>query len=100
MKNDLYWSYNMPLQMFPVYEHDEDDTSPVVDYSVINYMPRKAGCVEVKLSDLLNEQTHEEYCEAAAAHLEHLAKLFREMAKKEVKYIYYPDHGMDKSNLP
>lgn len=100
MKNDLYWSYNLPMQMFPIHENEEDETTPVVDYDILNYMPRKSACTHLKLSEVLDEQTHEEFCEAAAAHLEHLAKLFRQMGKKEVEHIYYPDHGMDKSKLP
>lgn len=100
MKNDLYWTYNLPMQMFPIHQDEEDSKSPVIDYSIVNYMPRKASCATFNLSEVLEDQTHEEFCEAAAAHLEHLAKLFRQIGRKEIEHIYYPDNGMDKSNLP
>lgn len=103
MKNSLYWAYNLPLQAFPIRKDSEDENSPVVDYRILNYMPRKERCQEFKLSEILDnepDQTQEEYFLAAAAHLENLANLFKKLAKNEIKHIYYPDEGMDKNNLP
>jgi hypothetical protein len=96
MKNSLYWSYNLPLQAWPRREDDEDENSPIVGYRILNYMPRKERCESLEIEELLGEQTQEEFFEAAADHLENLAKLFRNLAKKEIDTIYYPDKGMEK----
>lgn len=101
MKNAIYWTYNVPLQAYPIHENEDDESTPVVDYSIVNYMARKNACNTFNLSELLNDsgQSQEEYFEAAAAHLENLALLFRKLAKKEVEHIYYADEGMNKDNL-
>lgn len=100
MKNDLYWTYNLPLQVFPIRADKDDETSTVTGHNILNYSPRKSRCEETDLSELLENQTAEEYFEAAAAHLEHLASMFRKYAKGEIDHVYYADDGMDKSKLP
>lgn len=96
-KNQLYWAYNLPLQVWPKHQDSEDENSPIVGARVLNYMPRKERCEDCDLSDLLGEQTREEFFESAAQVLENLARLMREAAKDPALLVYYPDAGMQKS---
>lgn len=92
--NDIYWTYNIPLQVWPVRQEEENKDSPIVGYEVLNYAPRKSSCSTMNSSDfkdLLKEQNEEEFFNNAADKLEALAKKFRQMAKKEISHIYYPD---------
>jgi hypothetical protein len=95
-KNALYWSYNLPLQVWPRHEDCEDADSRVVGARILNYMPRKERCETVDLAELLGEQTREEYFETAALHLENLARLMRKAAADPSFAVYYADCGMDK----
>ena len=95
MKNSLYWSYNLPLQVWPTHEDPEDENSPVVDARILNYMPRKERVVKCNLKDLQGEQTRQEYFETAAIYFENMARLMREAATDESLAIYYHDDGMD-----
>lgn len=95
-KNNLYWELNLPLQVWPIREDREDENSPIIDHDILNYMPRRSRCDTIKLSELLGEQTHEEFFETAALHFENLAKLMREVAADPSKHVYYHDTGMDK----
>lgn len=94
IKNRLYWAYNMPLQVWPKHQDPDDENSPIVGARVLNYMPRKERCEDSDLSDLLGEQTREEFFESAALHLENLARLMREAAKDPALLVYYHDKGM------
>lgn len=99
MKNSIYWAYNVPLQIWPEYEEGKDSEDPdatVVDYRVVNYMARKEGIGDFMLSEVLDEQSREEFLESAALHLENLARQFREAIQDPKKYIYYADDGMKK----
>ena len=80
MKNELYWSYNLPLQ----FNQDR----------VLNYMPRKERVEWLELEEVLGEETRQEYFETAAKHFENLARLFREAANDPEAMIYYHDEGM------
>lgn len=95
MKNKLYWAYNLPLQVWPRHENSEDESSPVVDARLVNYMPRKECCGELLLSEAIGDQSREEFFEDAARHLENLARLMRIAAKDPKATIYYHDEGMD-----
>ncbi len=96
-KNQLYWAYNLPLQVWPKHADPNDEKSPIVGARVLNYMPRKERCDDCDLADLLGEQTREEFFESAALHLENLARLMREAAKDPALLVYYHDAGMPKS---
>jgi len=96
MKNSLYWSYNLPLQVHPIHDDPDDDTSPLINTTILNYMPRKGRIEELDLSDVLEEQTRQEFFETAALHFENLAKLMRKAAEDESTYIYYHDEGVEK----
>lgn len=87
VKNKLYWAYNLPLQV-----STEDDGEEVI---ILNYMPRKEACEQVTLSEVIGEQTREEFFETAALVLENLAGLMRKAGKDPSMLVYYPDKGMD-----
>lgn len=95
MKNKLYWAFNLPLQVWPRHKDDDDELSPVVDAKLLNYMPRKECCCELLLSDVLGEQTREEFFETAARHFENLARLMRVAAKDPTATVYYHSDDMD-----
>ena len=97
MKNGEYWAYNLPLTAYPIHEDEDDDKSPVIGARVLNYMPRRGGVQEMDLEELIGDQTHEEFFETAALHLENLARLMREVAKDKTASVYYPDKGMVKA---
>ncbi len=98
-KNGTYWAYNLPLQWWPVREKDldgeEQETGPVADYRILNYMARKEYCTELKFSEVSRGQTKEEFLEQAALVCENLAKQFRAAKTDDAAYVYYPDNGME-----
>jgi len=94
MKNKHYWAYNLPLQVWPRHESD-DELAPVVDARLLTYMPRRERCEELLLSEVIGDQSREEFFEEAARHLENLARLMRVAAKDPKAAIYYHDEGMD-----
>ena len=90
--NKIYWSYNLPLQLWPHHADPEDETSELIGYRILNYIPRKEKCVTIDLDeDILNGQTDEEFFIKAAEVLENLARLFRKAAVIPGTTIYYPD---------
>lgn len=98
-KNSLYWAFNLPLQVWPKHQNQDDENSPVVGARVLNYMPRKERCTDCDLDELLGEQTREEFFESAAQHLENLARLMREAGKDPAKHVYYHGAGMTPPNV-
>lgn len=96
MKNSLFWSFNLPLQVDPIHSDPEDENSPVTGSSIVIFMPRKSYCARCDLSECLGDQTREEFFESAAVHLENLARLMRLAGKNEKLMVYYSDEGMDK----
>lgn len=93
--NQLYWSFNLPLQVWPEHADPEDENSPVIGTRIVNYMPRKERCCDLDLEDVQGEQTREEFFETAALHLENLARLMRVAGKDPSAHVYYHDAGMD-----
>ena len=91
MSNELYWSFNIPLQVWP-----KDSEDPDSETEVLNYMPRKERVDRITLEDAMGDQTREEFFETAAIHFENMARLFREAKNDESKVIYYHDEGMGK----
>ena len=94
MKNKLYWSYNLPLQIWPEYEDPEDETSKIVGHKILNYMPRRERTVWTTLDEIIEDQTRSEFLNDAAIHLENLAKQMRDAAEDNNAVVYYPDAGM------
>lgn len=91
MKNEIYWDYNPPLQVAPIHDDPEDETSEVVGTRILNYMPRKERCVWLDLEEAnSDEQTREEFFNQAAEILERLADQMREAARDPTILVYYP----------
>jgi hypothetical protein len=95
MNNKSYWSYNLPLQVWPEHENPEDEKSPVIATRLLNYMPRKERCCSLDLNEALGEQTRQEFFETAARCFDNLARQFREAATNPEMVIYYHDEGMN-----
>jgi hypothetical protein len=93
-----YWTYNLPLQLWPVYGEDDDSEDAgeeITDYRILNYMPRRGGVCDLLLSELLHDgQTREQFLEQAALVFENMARLFRAAKDDPNMTIYYPDEGM------
>lgn len=92
-KNQLFWAYNLPLQVWPSIEANPEAGEDERE-SILNYMPRRARCETLFLDEVLGDQTREEFFEEAARRLENLARLMREAAKDPSKHVYYPDEGL------
>lgn len=82
--NELYWSYNCPLQMW-----GDADTG----WSVVNYMPRKERCIT--LEERVTKEEMPQFCRNAAIRLRNLAALFEAMAEGKIDIIYYPDESLE-----
>ena len=95
MADKTYWTYNLPLQVWPKHEDPEDENTPVVGARILNYMPRKERCCELELEEVLEGETREEFFENAAMRLENLAKLMRKAGKDPAMCVYYHDEGME-----
>ena len=93
--SNLYWIYNLPLQ---VWDPDEEEGSAEV--VILNYMPRRERCESLPLSAVLHGMTPAEFFEQAALTCENLARLFREYAAGNRTFVYYPDEGMNKEDAP
>lgn len=91
-KNQIYWAYNLPLQVWP-----DDDGK---DARILNYMPRKEGVINVRLSEVIGSQSRDEFFENAALRLENLARLMRACKDDSKLVVYYPDEGMDGATEP
>ena len=85
----LFFSYNLPLQLWPFSEDGIDKTTLLV------YMPRRESVAHLNLSDVIGDLTREEFLEQTALRLENLARLFRKAKEDKELTIYYPDEGME-----
>ena len=84
----LYWSYNLPLQMW----HNDDGT-----WEVINYMPRKERIV--RLDQRVTKEELPDFCKNTAYILRNLADLFDALADGKIDAIYYPDEKVEDAIL-
>lgn len=83
---ELYWAYNMPLQMWGDAEEG---------WRVVNYMPRKEMCCG--LDEPVTAEELPQFCQNASARLRNLALLFEALGRGEIGYIYYPDKTVDEA---
>jgi hypothetical protein len=88
-KNKITWEYNIPLQVWPIHKDPENETTPIIGWEILNYMPRKERVVRLNLEEVLGGQTREEYMNTAAIYYERMAEMFREAAKNKSRIIYY-----------
>ena len=77
--NDLFWGYNLPLQMW-----DNEN-----GWHVLNYMPRRENCQF--LESFVTKEELPQFCQNTALILRNLAELFEALGRGEIKHIYYPD---------
>jgi hypothetical protein len=82
--NELYWAYNVPLQMWGDAE---------TGWRVVNYMPRKESCLS--LEERVTKEEMPQFCRNAAIRLRQLAVLFEAMADGKIDIIYYPDEPLE-----
>lgn len=87
--DDIYWAYNVPLQMWSKHKNPDDKKSKIEGWRVLNYMPRRQKC---KFMDkTITPEEMPKYCKNAAKLLRNLADRFDKMAKNEIDNIYYHD---------
>lgn len=84
--NSLYWSYNLPLQMWTT----DDGT-----WRMLNYMPRKESCLT--LEDVIKKEELPKLCKNTANILRNLAYLFEALGRGEIDRIYYPDQSLEEA---
>lgn len=90
MSKELYWAYNLPLQLQTVYEDPEDEESRVVGYKILNYIPRKEYVYWLDLEDTYDGVAKDEYLAEAVKKLRDLALKMEESIGKERPFVYYP----------
>lgn len=95
--DELYWAYNLPLQLWPHHANPEDEESPIVGWRILNYMPRKERCTS--LEELVTKDEIKPLCKNTAKILRNLANRFEMLARGEIDYIYYPNKGLE-DNAP
>ena len=100
---ELYFTYNLPLQVNIVFNEDEKPESGIdLDSSVIlNYMPRKERCERLSLRDVftlddgnpVTAQDIKDLMKVSAVILEHLAEQFKKFnpSKNSEPVIVYPN---------
>ena len=88
-KDEIYWAYNLPLQMWPIREDPENEKSEIIEYNILNYMPRKSSCA--MMENEIDLEHIPRYCRNTAKLLRNLANLFEALAEKKIDTIYYPD---------
>ena|SRR3990167_9050092 len=95
MPQNESFEYNLPVQ---AYRGDDNKIS------LINYMPRRNSCIEVDLSefieDINNEQEVKDFFYGVAINLLNLSILFVEFANKDRDAVYYHDEDIDKHFYP
>ncbi len=84
--DSLFWSYNLPLQMFG----KEDGT-----WNCLNYMPRKGRCQD--LGQSITKEELPQFCKNTASRLRNLADLFEALGDDKIKHIYYPDETVEEA---
>lgn len=95
-EENIYWAYNLPLQVYPQHENKDDESSPVISTSILNYMPRKHTCEMLDLEECFDGLVREEFFNKAADILENLAKHMRKAAIDPSHTVYYPDEELTK----
>ena len=86
--DDLYWSYNCPLQMWC----NGDGT-----WEILNYMPRKERTI--RIDEQVTKEELPSFCKNAAHILRNLADLFDALGSGKIDTIYYPDEKVEEAIL-
>jgi hypothetical protein len=80
----LYWSYNLPLQMWP---SDEGG------WRVLNYRPRTERVVTLDQKVTIDQLPS--FCDNAAKYLRNMADLFEALRDGKIDTIYYHDETVE-----
>ena len=97
MENE-YFNFNLPIQAWPVYEDEENEKGKILDYRILNYMPRKAHVHEILLTEIIGEENYNEenvkaFFNQTADNFINLARQFRSLANGKQEAVYYHNEG-------
>ena len=96
---EIYFTYNLPIQIFLAYKEDGDPKSGIDPYKtgVWNYMPRKNKMDEETLADLFTDPdsiTNDDIkalMVVTAAILRNLGKEMLKLGEGKIDTVYYPN---------
>ena len=98
---EVYFSYNVPLQVQVVYNKEEDPKSGIdfTKSTILNYMPRKCTVQQEFLSEVFNmakipdAKDVKDFMKISGLVLENLSKQFKSFKplKLDNSMIYYPN---------
>ena len=96
---ELYFSYNIPIQIFLAYNEDDNPKSGIDPYRtcVWNYMPRKNRMDEETLADIfsdpdsLTKDDIKDLMVVTAAILRNLGKEMLKLGNGKTDCVYYPN---------
>ena len=98
---EIYFSYNVPLQVQVVYNKEEDPKSGIdfTKSTILNYMPRKCAVHQELLSEVFNmakipdAKDVKDFMKVSGFILENLSKQFKNFKPFKLDYseIYYPN---------
>ena len=96
---DIYFTYNLPIQILLSFKEDGDPQSGIDPYktSVWNYMPRKNRMDEQTLADLfidpdsITKDDIKDLMVVTAAILRNLGKEMLKLGEGKIDTVYYPN---------
>lgn len=96
---EIYFTYNLPIQIFLAYKEDGDPKSGIDPYKtgVWNYMPRKNRMDEETLADLfidpdsITKDDIKDLMVVTAAILRNLGKEMLKLGEGKTDCVYYPN---------
>lgn len=100
---EIYFSFNVPLQIWIIYNEDENPESGInlEESAILNYMPRKEGCRMENLSDIFSSDEEistddlQDFMRVAAVILRNLARRMDDFNPLDMKknLVYYPNQS-------
>jgi len=96
---EIYFSYNLPIQIFLAYKKEDDPKSGIDPHKtyVWNYMPRKNRIDEETLAnifsdpDSLTKDDFNDFMIATSAILRNLSKEMLKLGEGKTDTVYYPN---------
>lgn len=96
---EIYFTYNLPIQILLVYKKEDDPKSGIDPYEtcVWNYMPRKNRMNEQSLADLFSDPDSitkddvKDLMVVTAAILRNLSKKMLKLGEGKIDTVYYPN---------
>lgn len=92
--DEIYWSYNLPLQLWAIQENsdgkdiDESEQSSIKEWGCLNYMPRKEAVSD--LGEYIGQDEIGPVCRNTIKILQNLIEKFKELESGKINHIYYP----------